>query len=162
VSGSSAGAEAPGSARSAVAPQPVASSAAAATSVALSLSRLNIIVPSSRGLDGRGWWAEQAITGGQDNGAIANRAVSACGHDGHCGLNVRTGIAATTSLDATMTLAGVICVVPAAHFGPVAMPVLRRWRYFDQHGTTGDPATWLKRWPATLGPSIESHRNSAR
>src|SRR4029453_11959939 len=58
-SGSLAGAEAPGWARSAVAPHPVVISAAAATRAAPSLSRLNIIVPSSRGLDGRGWWAEQ-------------------------------------------------------------------------------------------------------
>jgi hypothetical protein len=39
---------------------------------ALSLSRLNIVVPSSRGLDGRGCWAEQAITRGRDDSAIAN------------------------------------------------------------------------------------------
>src|SRR5687768_16135481 len=115
VMGSSAGAEAPGSARSAVAPHPVVSSTAATPRAAPSLSRLNIIIPSSRGLDGRGWWAEQTITGGRDDSAIANRAVSACGHDGHCGLNGRTGIAAATRFDATMTLAGVIGVIdPAA------------------------------------------------
>ena len=103
VSGSSAGAEAPGSARSAVAPHPVVSSAAAATSAALNLSRLNIIIPSSRGLDGRAWCAQQAIAGGRDDSVIANRALSACGHDGRCGFNGRTGIAAATSLDATET-----------------------------------------------------------
>src|SRR5215218_1109786 len=59
VSGSSAGAEAPGSARSAVAPQPVVSITAAATRAAPSLSRPHIIIPSSRGLGGRGWWADK-------------------------------------------------------------------------------------------------------
>src|SRR5215218_5335775 len=73
VSGSSAGAEAPGSARSAVAPHPVVSSAAAATRAAPSLSRLNIIVPSPGALTGRGWRAEQAITSGRDDLAIVNR-----------------------------------------------------------------------------------------
>jgi len=48
-------------------------------------------------------WAYQAITGGRDDSAIANRALSACGHVGRCGLNGRIQIVAGTSLDATMT-----------------------------------------------------------
>jgi hypothetical protein len=49
VSGSSAAAELPGSALSAVAPHPVVNSAAAAITAAPNLSRLNIIVSFAKG-----------------------------------------------------------------------------------------------------------------
>jgi len=101
--GSFAGAELPGSARLAVAPHPLVSRTAVATKAAPSFNRLTIIISFIRGLDGRGFWAYQAITGGRDDNAIANRALSACGDDGRCGLNVRIQIVAGTSLDATMT-----------------------------------------------------------
>jgi hypothetical protein len=47
--------------------------------------------------------AYQAITGGRELRAIAKPALSAGGHDGRCGPNRRTEIAAATSLDATET-----------------------------------------------------------
>jgi hypothetical protein len=59
--GSSAGADAPGSALSAVAPHPVVNSAAAATTAAPNLSRLNIILSFAKRPAGHGGWFMRLI-----------------------------------------------------------------------------------------------------